>query len=182
MMPCVTRDQTVIVNNRHKLLNGLTPQKPKHSFTIDALVGSDSCKDGPISRPSSTPSPSSGKKSLSPPQMISSAKAFAPIHHQLPHNDLLRFMNNYPSSPHVSAPHFVPSHTSHPLTHTHHHQPPPHPHPMALSMINSMPRTNHIAPDFYNNNVNINPGFGHWSPYMRHSQLMPPIHGMSVCL
>jgi len=85
-------------------------------------------------------------------------------------------MNNYPSSPHVSAPHYVPP--SHPH-HAHHHQPPP-PHPMALSMINPMPRTNHIAPDFYSNNVNH--GFGHWSPYMRHSQLMPPIHGMSILL
>lgn len=177
-MPCATRDQTVIVTNRNGLLNGLNPQKPKHSFSIDALVGNDSSshrKDiiSPSSSPSSAsaPSPSSGNKSLSPPQPSSIAFSHAALHpHQLPRSDLLRYINNYPSGPHAPAPHFVTSH--------HHH--PHHPHPMALSMINSIPRTNNsLPPDFYNN-VNVNPGFGHWSnPYMRHAAaaMMPSIHG-----
>jgi hypothetical protein len=196
MMPCVTRDQTVIVNNRHKLLNGLTTQqKPKHSFSIDALVGSggsDSCgapKDGSSSRHSSTPSPASDRKSLSPPvsHVLSSppskSSAFASPAHPIPTSDLLRFMSGYGSAPtHVStAPHFGAA--SHQPSH-HPHHPSPHPgphhptHPMALHMINSMSRSNHIAPDFYNSSVNLNPAFGHWSPYMRHSQLLPPMHGM----
>ena len=190
MMPCVTRDQTVIVNNRHRLLNGLTTSsqpKPKHSFSIDALVGSnDSVKDGSSSRQSSTPSPASGNKSLSPPHMISppmkTSSAFAPTH-SLPTNDLLRFMSNYSSGQHMSGgPHYVPPSHSH---HPHHHSGPAHtapahptPHPMALSMINSLQRTNPMTPDFYSGSVNINPAFSHWAPYMRHSQLMPTIHGM----